>query len=118
MNEWSLESVRTAMDSVFKRSLRDPDFRELAIKDAGAAIRKETGMSVPTDFKLRFVDNQGADYTAILPDLVDPSAALADHELEQVAGGGRCAASVVGVCGASITASVGFPGVGAVGGCV
>lgn len=93
--------VQAAIQKVFKKATTDAAFRKLCLTDAKAAIKQATGEDVPANFKVRFVENQGANLTIVLPDLRAAGGELKDEELEQVAGGGRCAASCGGSCAAS-----------------
>ena len=97
MSSWSEKEIMEANEKIMKRAARDPEFRSLALKDANGAVKQATGRNIPGDFKLRFVDNQGADATVVLPDPTDPKSSLSDSDLEQVAGGGRCGGSCVGI---------------------
>lgn len=89
-----------AIEKIVKLTQTDPKFRQLCLDNPNVAAQEATDKTLPDGFVLRFVENQNADLTVILPDLVDDSAELSDAELEQVAGGGSkpdCAAS----CGVS-----------------
>jgi|SRR5580658_1716481 hypothetical protein len=93
--------IQTAIKKVFKKATTDAAFRKLCLSDAKAAVKQATGEDVPANFKLRFVENQGANLTIVLPDLRPAGGELKDEELEQVAGGGRCG----GTCAASCVVS-------------
>lgn len=99
--------IQEAIQKVFKKASTDAAFRQLCLSDAAAAVKQATGEDVPASFKLRFVDNAGASMTIVLPDPQKAGGELKDEELEQVAGGGRCAAS----CGASCAASCYMSGI-------
>ena len=102
MNEQTLTSFEAeqAIEQIVKRAQTDSEFRKLCLDNPDAAATEATGKNIPEDFTLRFVENQGADLTVVLPDMVDPSAELSEQELEQVAGG-KCGASCGGTCGVS-----------------
>lgn len=86
-----------AMRAVVKRAATDAAFHALALRDAAAAVREATGLSLPDGFTVRFVDNQGANATFVLPDVAVASEELSDAQLEHVAGG-RCGQSCGGSC--------------------
>jgi hypothetical protein len=99
----SLEAEQ-AIEQIIKRAQTDSQFRQLCLDNPNSAAQKATEKDLPEGFTLRFVENQNADLTVVLPDLVDGSAELSDAELEQVAGGGDkpgCAASCGVSCGYS-----------------
>ena len=98
MNERILTSqeAEQAVETIIKRAQTDSEFRQLCLDSPNTAAQKATGKDIPEGFTLRFVENQGADMTVVLPDLVDANAELADADLEAVAGG-KC----LGSCGGS-----------------
>ena len=99
MNELTLTSLEAeqAIEQIVKRAQTDIQFRQLCLDNPNSAAQEVTGKDIPEGFALRFVENQGADLTVVLPDLVDGSAELSELELEQVAGGTvKCAASCGG----------------------
>jgi hypothetical protein len=84
--EWTVEQTRGAIDAALKRAATDTAFRELALKDASAAVREITGTPLPEGFRVRVLERAGYDVTLVLPDPAE-AGELADEELEQVAGG-------------------------------
>jgi hypothetical protein len=80
---------------IFARSQRDPEFRQLCLTDAAAAVTEISGQSVPPGFALRFVDNAGAHLTLVLPDPVGAEGELSDEELSGVSGGLGSGASMI-----------------------
>jgi hypothetical protein len=98
MAEWNEAEAQKAAADVRKLAQTDEDFRKLALKDPNAAIAKVNPTPLPAGFKVRFVDNNKANLTVVLPDPVSKEGELSDAELEQVAGGGRCGASCVASC--------------------
>ena len=101
--EWNEQAAQKTMQELIKKAQTDPEFRQLALTDPNAAIGKINPLPIPASFKVRFVDNAGANLTVVLPDPVSATGELSDAELEQVAGGsgsgnrcgGSCAASCV-----------------------
>ena len=84
-----------AIEQIVKRAQTDTEFRQLCLNDPNSAAIEATGKNIPEGFTLRFVENQSADLTVVLPDMIDANAELSDAELEQVAGG-KCGASCGG----------------------
>ncbi len=74
----------------------------MCLNDPNGAANETTGKNIPEGFSLRFVENQGADLTVVLPDMIDANAELSEQELEAVAGG-KCGVSCGGTeaCGLS-----------------
>ena len=88
------EEAAQVVEQIIKRAQTDSEFRQLCLDNPNAAAQEVSGREVPEGYNLRFVENQGADLTVVLPDLTEESAELSDRELELVAGGGqKCAAS-------------------------
>lgn len=85
-DQWTSKESQEAIRKVAGRAATDADFRHKALTDAGAAVREVTGKPLPEGFKLRFVDNDGADLTVPIPDLVG-DIALSDEQLAGAAGG-------------------------------
>ena len=83
----SLQEADHLLEEVVKRAQSDLAFRQLCLSEPSAAIQKLTDKELPAGYALRFVENQGADLTVVLPDLIDANAELSDEDLEQVAGG-------------------------------
>jgi hypothetical protein len=96
---WDEKEVDQTLAEVMKRASTDAEFRSLALRDAAGAIGKINPAPMPPGLKIRFVDNEGANRTFVLPDLTAPEGELSDAELEQVAGGlfDRCGSSNSGV---------------------
>ncbi len=98
MAEWNEQEAQKTLNAVAKRAATDPAFRKLALSDPNAAIAQINPTPIPPGFKVRFVDNAGANLTVVLPDSVSKEGELSDAELEQVAGGGRCGGSCAASC--------------------
>ncbi|MEM8960968.1 MAG: hypothetical protein AAGD38_05780 [Acidobacteriota bacterium] len=105
--EWTQEENRKVMAEVARRSATDPEFRALCFADPSAAIAQVAGRPVPEGVNIRFIDNQGADLTVVLPDPVKAEGELSDEELEEVAGGSRCAGTCLLSCAVTSTVTYG-----------
>lgn len=98
---WQKEDIQGAFQKISKRAMTDKNFRELCLKNPAQAIKEEMGKELPSDYKVKFIENQGADATFVLPDFKANPSELNDQELDAVAGGkGGCVAS----CGLSCAA--------------
>ena len=76
-----------AVETIYRRSVTDGEFRALALKDGGAAFKAASGKDLPTGFKVRFVENKHNEATLVLPALPAVEGEVADEALESVAGG-------------------------------
>lgn len=95
------EEAAQVVEQIIKRAQSDSEFRQLCLSNPNDAAKTASGKEIPEGYVLRFVENQGADLTVVLPDLVNESAELSDKELERVAGGKcavSCAATGPGTC--------------------
>jgi hypothetical protein len=87
--EWTKEETdRVAMEAK-KRSIKDPEFRALALSNPHAAVAKINATPFPAGYKVRFIEQAGFNVTVLLPDPNSRVEELSDAELEQVAGGNR-----------------------------
>ncbi len=84
---WTKEETDRILREIMARSQRDGAFRQLCLKNPGAAVKQVSGHEVTPGFKLRFVDNAGADLTMVLPDPIAFEGALSEEELSGVRGG-------------------------------
>src|SRR5262249_19955531 len=90
------QELNSAVREVLKRAVADPNFRQLAVRDAKAAIAKVSNKNLPQGFEIQFIDNHGkATKTVVIPDPVTHPEQLTEEELESVAGG--CAATNCGI---------------------
>lgn len=97
MPQYSEAEIQAAIQEITTRSRTDAEFRQLALTNPSEAIKEATNLEVPANFKVKFVESQGANLVVTLPDPVGKEGELSDAELEQVAGGGRGASA----CGVS-----------------
>ena len=87
MATWSEDEIERTLEEIRKRSITDPEFRELALSDSAAAISKVNPKPVPENYMVKFVDNSGPVKSFLLPDPVSNVEDLSDAELEAVSGG-------------------------------
>jgi hypothetical protein len=101
--QWTQEAIQDTIKKIIERGSTDPEFRRLALSHPNDAVEQVSGIPVPPGVKIRFVENEGAQYTVVLPDMKKADMSeLSDAELEQVAGGrGICGVS----CGVTSTVS-------------
>ncbi|WP_373233443.1 hypothetical protein, partial [Cohnella sp.] len=59
---------------------------QLCLENPAQAVKEAIGKEIPQGFKLRFVENEGAHYTFVLPDMITEQE-LSESDLEAVAGG-------------------------------
>ncbi len=90
------QEAEQAIQQIIKRAQTDSEYRQRCLSDPNAAATEVTGKEMPAGYTLKFVENQGADLTIVLPDIIEESAELSDAELDEVAGG-KCAVT----CGAT-----------------
>jgi hypothetical protein len=83
---WTPDEIKEAYAAVMQRATSDTAFRASCLADPAGAVRSATGKALPTSFKLRFVANDGADITLVLPDPAEQDE-LSDRHLARVAGG-------------------------------
>lgn len=76
------------LNEITARAAVDRTFRERLLAAPDAAIAEATGVSLPSQYKVKFVEKEaGVDAMFVLPDLLDPNGELSADELEAVAGG-------------------------------
>jgi hypothetical protein len=83
----SQDESRQVMAYVLRRAITDPAFRQGLLTNPRLALETEFNLELPATFRIRFVENQGADLTVVLPDPVSNTHHLSDRDLEYVAGG-------------------------------
>ncbi len=89
--KWTEEKINQAITDIKKRASEDETFRKLCLGHPNEAIRKVSGIEVPSGAKINIIENDpGVDHTIILPPY---SHALKDEELVKIAGGSRCVKS-------------------------
>jgi hypothetical protein len=97
---WTEAEAQKTANEVLKRAASDNEFRKLLLSDPKAAVAKVDPTPLPPGFKIKAFDNNHANATVVLPDMVTDGE-LSDAELEQVAGGGGSANRCGGSCAAS-----------------
>ncbi|WP_456426429.1 hypothetical protein [Rhodocaloribacter sp.] len=83
----SEDEARDIYFYVIRRAVTDPAFRAALLRDARATLEREFDLILPVHFNIRFVENEGADLTIVLPDPGGVDGALNMQTLEYVAGG-------------------------------
>jgi hypothetical protein len=86
-DEWTQSEAEQVEMELRKRAVKDPEFRALALRDPQAAIAKITPKPLPKNFKVKVVENEGANVVVVLPDPIGRVEELSDADLEAVAGG-------------------------------
>jgi hypothetical protein len=70
----SNEVNQTVLESLVKRATTDTEFRALALRDPAAAFAAVAGKPLPTDYRLRIVENDHAQLSLVLPEVQDGAA--------------------------------------------
>jgi len=86
MSDWTNEKTSEVLKAVYAKAATDKAFRALVLENPNEAVKQAADVEVPAGFKVRFVENVGADATFVLPDFIGDSE-LSDEQLEAVAGG-------------------------------
>lgn len=85
MSEWNKEVMGKVVLDLKKKAMTDAVFRKLALSDAAAAVKEIAGKELPDGMKLKFIENDGAHMTVVLPDMA--AGEMSEDDLDQVAGG-------------------------------
>ena len=85
--QWTPSEATHVEIEMKKRALKDPEFRALALKNPQAAVAKINSKPLPKGFKVKVVENEGANVVIVLPDPVGRVQELSEFDLEGVAGG-------------------------------
>lgn len=85
MEKWNELEVKRVLKEIAAKAAQDTEFRKLCLNDPAAAIKEISGKEIPENMKVRFVENQGAHMTFVLPDPV--SSDISEDELDMVVGG-------------------------------
>jgi hypothetical protein len=83
---WTKSQTERVLAEILQRSQRDAPFRKLCLENPGGAVKQVAGEELPSGFRLRFIDNDRADLTVVLPDPVSGQE-LSDGDLGNVSGG-------------------------------
>jgi hypothetical protein len=79
-----------ALHRIIARAARDVDFRERLLRDPRAAIREVTGVPVPDDLRIRFIEkDRDVDVMIVLPGLASEEGELTEEDVADVTGGGE-----------------------------
>ena len=81
------DQIDMAMESVFRRSITDSEFRRLCLSDGNAAIAATAGTGMPEGLRVRFIENTPGEMTVVLPNRIAETGEIADSELAEVSGG-------------------------------
>lgn len=84
---YNSERVLQALEALQEKASNDVAFRQLCLTDPNTAVERATGLEVPENFVLRFVENSGANLTIVLRDMSIEEDELSDDDLDLAAGG-------------------------------
>lgn len=87
MEHWNEHEWNKVLEELAQRAAKDPEVRELALRDAGAAVQAVTGRHAPAGYAIKCVTNGEQSKTLVLPPFIPEIQELTDVDLEQVAGG-------------------------------
>lgn len=79
-----LESVEDFQESLRSKAMQDEDFRARLVADPKAVIEEELDFTLPDGFMVHVHEDTAMTGHLVLP----PSAAIAESDMEAVAGGG------------------------------
>lgn len=105
-----VEQGQKALQEMMARSTTDPDFRQKLLASPREAFAEFAGRDVseiPETFNVVFVENK-ADFTFVLPEIIDEHAELSEEDLETVAGGVTPTVALVGsyVAGVAVAGGI------------
>jgi hypothetical protein len=86
MSAWTQEEVKQAVEKVKELSVKDAGFRKLCLEAPGTAVKKATGKDIPDGIVIKFIENEGAHVTVVLPD-APVLGEVSDDDLDSVSGG-------------------------------
>jgi len=94
LTNWTEEEVQKVVAQIGKKATADQAFRKLCLENPAGAVKEVGGKDLPQGLKVRFVENEGAHMTFVLPDMVN-AGELGEEDLNRVAGGagetqGKC----------------------------
>lgn len=87
--EWTVEEMNKVKEKIDEKARFDKNFRDLCLTNPKQAIEQITDKALPPGFKVRFIENENAHFTHVLPDSIDVPSELSEDELNQVAAGTR-----------------------------
>lgn len=79
----NFSSIEEFHDHIRNKSVEDSGFRSRLLADPKSVVEEELGMSIPDGFNVKVHEEGSSTAHLVLP----PSAALADSEMQSVAGG-------------------------------
>ena len=86
MEKWTQEEMDALYKEVLQKAVTDEAFRKELVADPNAAISKATGKSIPSDYRIRIIeDDPSYQTTFLLPPLAGED--LSEADLKSVAGG-------------------------------
>ena len=81
------QNLHNVIAEAVRRSAVDMEFRQLALKDGNAALRKVSTGQVPAGTDVVFIEELPNTSTIVLPNVVDGLEELSEGEMLKVAGG-------------------------------
>lgn len=86
---WSKAEIEDVLRRINIEAQTNKEFRTLCLTDPVAAIQTMSEKQIPKGFVVRFIENEDAHLTHVLPDFIERNKEeLTDRELNQIAGGG------------------------------
>lgn len=82
-----LEKAGKILAEMIARTVKDEEFRALALSDFAGAYKKHTGNDLPDGVNMKFVEHGQGDPQKGLYELPSMTEELSDDDLEKVAGG-------------------------------